>query len=194
MEDKEKTLLTEDDGDVDADASELEDGHSGDAPTMNRMEAAVQSPGTVPVDGSSAAPASEIQRSSSWIVFMIVGVVCIALADYALTLAGQARFWNPRNVYLFSLFIRWILLVGALYLLQQRLERSETTDQTVRTVIILTGFLSGLVVAIFRFVAGPAFWSFVNLAVEPLDSALLGFFAVFIMFRFKRSLPLTKNV
>jgi hypothetical protein len=56
------------------------------------------------------------------------------------------------------------------------------------------GFIAGLILACARFISGPSLWTFINLIVEPIDSALLALVASYIVYHLTIRNQLIKQI
>ena len=114
-----------------------------------------------------------------------LGAIAIVVAvDYVVASVGRDFFWSPRSIYLASFFLRFISFV----ILAQLFRRSVRDNaQTLSIVFGWVGLLSGLILACIRCITTTAFWTFLNIIVEPIDSMLLALIASYIVYQLARA-------
>ena len=114
-----------------------------------------------------------------------LGAIAVVVAvDYVVSSVGRDFFWSPQLIYLASFFARFISFI----ILAQLFRRSVRDNaQTLTIVFGWLGVLSGLILACIRFITTTAFWTFLNLIVEPIDSMLLALIASYIVYQLARA-------
>lgn len=118
--------------------------------------------------------------SGSWMYPALVVTGFLIIVDYAMSVFAKELFWSVRGAYLASISLRVVLLVLIQYFwLGKRIVHERAVWYTVFGSI---GFVSGLATGIMRFVAIQEFWAFINLIVEPLDTALVALVVSYLVF------------
>ncbi len=161
--------------------------HEGDE--HRELEATLVSDEEISAINAPATPAALTGQAS--ITPYALGAIAVVVAvDYVVSSVGRDFFWSPQSIYLASFFARFIS-----FIIFARLFRRSVRDnaQTLSIVFGWIGVLSGLILASIRFITMPAFWTLLNLIVEPIDSMLLALIASYIVYQLTRA-PRRSNV
>jgi hypothetical protein len=114
---------------------------------------------------------SIVSKPRSWSFYALGLLIVLVVSDWLVQSMGTILFWTPRSVYLMSYVLRTVVLLSAAYAWHRSLFRDNRS--AFRAVFVWLGLLSGVILAILRFAAGPSFWGFINMVIEPLDSTIL---------------------
>ncbi len=153
------------------------------------------------VDEMTAQPAHEkvvapliIQKTPgprSWSFYALGLLVVLFACNWLSQTVGTAWFWTPRSIYIMSYVFRTAALLIAAYAWHQSLFKDDRA--TFRAVYLWIGIVSGVILAVFRFISDPSFWAFINMAAEPIDSALLALFSWYIVAHLTSKLKIIKQ-
>ncbi|MBI4090985.1 MAG: hypothetical protein HY422_03090 [Candidatus Komeilibacteria bacterium] len=136
-------------------------------------------------------PARSGRAFGSWLYPALVVTGFLIAVDYAMSALAHEFFWSIRGVYLASISLRAVLLVLIQYFwLGKRIVHERAVWYVVFGSI---GFASGLATGIMRFVAIQEFWAFINLIIEPLDTALIALAISYLVFSVTVPLSIIKK-
>ncbi len=138
-----------------------------------------------------ATPEVKAEKPRSWSLSALGLILILMLCDIVAQRMGIQWFWTPRTIYSMSYVLRAGTLLVAAYAWHRSLFRDDRI--AFRSVFIWLGLVSGILLALLRFIGEPSFWAFINMVVEPLDSTILALAMWYIVQHLTTKLKLIKQ-
>lgn len=140
---------------------------------------------------SAASPAKNVApRDTSWTLYAVALLLVIIAGDVLLVTFGQRWFLSSRTIYVLSLVSRFVVIFIASQ--WQFVRRFSAQARVFYIVNAWTVLVAGLILAAGRFVDQQVFWTFINIAIEPLDGLLLALIASWLVIRIHKTLTKPK--
>ena len=128
----------------------------------------------------------------SFVPYVVAMLVLLLAVDFLVSRLGANFLWRERTIYLVSYVARMLAFIFATQFLYERAFRGDS-----RIALVVNGWLglvTGAILAVGRFGAAPAVWTFLNLIVEPLDSLVYAVLITWLISKFKKVSTITNTI